>query len=268
MVVLTDSSPWNKAIAARNQRTSPLLKLPDELRNRIYGYVLGNRTWDVGYCHEKRDCEDKVYEVFRLYENFRLYEKFRLYEETEPNHYRTKSSFGSPLLEVSRQIHSEAWLLFFSHSKFAARRSMSFFLWLESLPDVARLAISSVDLGDIRLPIQIEGDSIVVSVYDALYPRTSFSPIDVQQRPASDSSWDHDIFDSLGDLYRRLPGLKNLHLTVNLVHGSQLASHQLLDSLYIGISDEEVKANLRLELAKIFALPDVHVNADLILPQI
>jgi len=85
MVVLTDESPWKQAMYARrstnmhlaliltmhsslrNQRTSPLLKLPGEIRDTIYGYVLGNPRWYVGNSQKKQDAEDNAYVMFNLY---------------------------------------------------------------------------------------------------------------------------------------------------------------------------------------------------------
>lgn len=53
--------------ALRNQRTSPLLKLPGEIRDTIYGYVLGNPRWYVGNSQKKQDAEDNAYVMFNLY---------------------------------------------------------------------------------------------------------------------------------------------------------------------------------------------------------
>ncbi|KAI4613386.1 uncharacterized protein J4E87_009853 [Alternaria ethzedia] len=248
MVVLTDSSPWKEAIAARNQRTSPLLKLPGELRNRIYGYVLGTPTWYVGNSHQKRDANDNVYEVFQLY------------EETQRGHYRTKPSFGPPLLGVSRQIHLEAWPLLYALSTFQVGHSRPFFIWIESLPDVARLAVSSVSLGEMTLKDHVDDPSVDFDLDDNDYPRTSFPPLDIHQVPAIQSHWDYNIFASLGDLYWKLPGLKHLRMTVRVYYGRYRQGFQ-----YRRVEDEEMEAKLRPELAQVFALPDVHVDVEFVL---
>jgi len=53
--------------AMRNQCTSPLLKLPGEIRNTIYEYVLRNPRWYVGNSQKKQDAEDNAYVMFNLY---------------------------------------------------------------------------------------------------------------------------------------------------------------------------------------------------------
>jgi len=239
--------------ALRNQRTSPLLKLPGEIRNRIYGYVLGNPRWYVGTCYKKRGIEGDNVEVPRLY------------EETTPGHYNWVASFVPPLLSVSRQIHLETWLLLYSQSTFVVgRRPRSFFLWIASLPDLARLAIISLDLGILRLPSRLQGNDIVLYIHDDFYPRTSSPRIETDQRPANSSSPRHNVFASVGDMYGKLPSLKHLYLTVYWVGLSRIVQgdHQELVITCVGNEIEGVKAKLRPELAKTFELPDVHVHVD------
>ena len=238
--------------AARNQRMSPLLKLPGELRNRIYGYVLGNSTWYVGHCYEKQDEEGNFYEVFRLY------------EETQPGRHKTKSSFGSPLLGVSRQIHLEAWPLRYSLSTFQVGYPGSFFFWINSLPEVARLAVASVSLAKLALHGRVHGTSVDLDVSDALYPRTSFPPLDIhqiRQAPTLASSWEYNVLTSLGDVYWRLPGLKHLHLIVKVTYGEFQGFH----APYRRVEDQDIEAKVRSTVANVFALPNVHVDSDVLL---
>ncbi|KAI4641881.1 uncharacterized protein J4E78_010311 [Alternaria triticimaculans] len=252
MVVLTDSSPWKQAIALRNQRTSPLLKLPGEIRNTIYGYVLGHPVWYVGNSHEKRDAEGNVYEIFRLY------------EETQPGRHKPRASFGPSLLGVSRQIHLEAWPLFYSSSTFVVGNPRLFFFWIDSLPEVARLAVASVSLAKLALHGRVNGTSVDLDVSDALYPRTSFPPLDIhqiRQAPTLASSWEYNVLTSLGDVYWRLPGLKHLHLTVKVTYGEFQGFH----APYRRVEDQDIEAKVRSTVANVFALPNVHVDSDVLL---
>jgi len=235
--------------AARNQRMSPLLKLPGELRNRIYGYVLGHLVWYVGNSHQKRDAEGNVYEIFLLW------------EETHSGRRKPKPSFGPSLLGVSRQVHLETWPLLYSSSTFVVGNPRSFFFWIDSLFEVARLAVTSVSLGKVVLNKRVNGTSVDLHVPDALYPRTSFPPLDIHQGVhdlASDSSWEYNVLTSLGNLYRELTGLNRVQLTVKVTYGEFQGFHVP----YRRVEDQDIEAKVRAIVADVFALPNVHVDSE------
>jgi hypothetical protein len=80
--------------AQQNQRNSPLLRLPAELRNRVYGYALGGAVWDAD---ETRHPPHKLSFDRRI---------------------EQKHSLG--LLHVSRQIFEETRLLPFQLGTFSS----------------------------------------------------------------------------------------------------------------------------------------------------
>jgi len=238
--------------AALNQRTSPLLKLPGEIRNRIYGYVLGHPVWYVGNSHQKRDAEGNVYEIFLLY------------EETQPGRRKPKPSFGPSLLGVSRQVHLETWPLLYPSSTFVVGNPRSFFFWIDSLPEVARLAVTSISLAQVALNGRVNDSSVDLDVPDALYPRTTYPPLDIHQGIQdlkSDSSWEYKVLTSLGNLYRKLPGLKHVQVTVKLTYGEYQGAYVPFSY----VEDEDIEAKVRAIVADVFALPNVHVDVKVVL---
>ena len=244
--------------AALNQRTSPLLKLPGELRNRIYGYVLGKAEhWLVENPDAHLHAEGCSRTVFRIHVIV-----------DEPNHL-VKPTFGSTLMDVSRQIHEEAWTLLYARGTFKVRWVDSFYLWLVSLPGAARSAIASVDLGYISMPGRKDGSRMVAYVQDNHYLRTTFPQLDISKVIRNDPFWNSYLWDSVGDICGQLPGLQHLHLTIRvdwtLPIPSDYVNYQRLDTPYDGVERAEVVAQLRQELAKVFELPNVHVDIDLIL---
>jgi len=243
--------------AALNQRTSPLLKLPGELRNRIYGYVLGKADWFIGNHDVLYDAEGCNRTVFRIR------------EMVDQQNHLVKPTFGSTLMGVSRQIHEEAWTLLYARSTFRVGLVVSFFLWLVSLPEVARSAIASVNLGHISMPGRKDGSHMVEYVHDNYYLRTIFPRLDIPQETRQNPFWNVYLWDSVGDIYGQLPGLQHLYLTIrvdwSLPISGDYADNQRLDTPYDGVERAEVVAQLRQELAKVFELPDVHVDIDLVL---
>lgn len=89
----------------RNQRESPLLRLPAELRNKVYTYVLGGREIEL-CCNESCGCGGR-----------RRYGRVPRGKQGPVSHY-PRSLLA--LLETCHQVHGEARLLPFSSNMFLA----------------------------------------------------------------------------------------------------------------------------------------------------
>jgi hypothetical protein len=104
--------------ARQNQRDSPLLRLPAELRNQIFRYALGGETWNF---------------VVR-----------------ESNRHRVRNCSGFQhalaLLAVCRQIYAETALLPFSLGSFSFNDSDDFEIWLKALNSAQRNEVSVVGI--------------------------------------------------------------------------------------------------------------------------
>lgn len=103
MTKLSSSSSLTQCRAIRNQRESPLLKLPAELRNRIYGYVLGR---DPMHIHLS------IHQAISL-----VPEQEYLYDRATPAQIRYSRQLLA-ITETCRQIHTEAQFMLFSLNEF------------------------------------------------------------------------------------------------------------------------------------------------------
>ncbi|KAF2253363.1 hypothetical protein BU26DRAFT_399624, partial [Trematosphaeria pertusa] len=93
-----------------NQRESPLLRLPAELRNKIYSYVLGGRLWEL--------------------------------KDTLTAGSREKNSMS--LLRVCRQINAETASLPFELGTFSFESLSALMQWSQRMPPKQRDAVRSV----------------------------------------------------------------------------------------------------------------------------
>jgi len=121
-----------------NADTSPFLKLPPEIRSRIYDYVFGsNLVYIDPYLHTEQKSKRVGYEISKCtceYDHTRLSPRVRAYEHdawiertctdvcqscTSSDAQRTTAlDFSLPLLQVSRQIYHEAALKPFQQASF------------------------------------------------------------------------------------------------------------------------------------------------------
>ncbi|KAI4648275.1 hypothetical protein J4E93_004687 [Alternaria ventricosa] len=110
-------------IARQNQRNSPLLRLPAEIRNLIFGYALGGRTFHISH---------------------------NIYQDVTKNTNVSKNTSVSKnalaLLAVCRQVFAETALLPFSSNTFSAIHPQVFNMWIEDFPSVFAEAVTSVRL--------------------------------------------------------------------------------------------------------------------------
>ncbi|KAI4915817.1 hypothetical protein J4E90_004263 [Alternaria incomplexa] len=104
-------------IARQNQRDSPLLRLPAEIRHLIFGYALGGKTFYIH--HDDRQGIAKN---------------------------ETVSKNTLALLAVCRQVFAETALLPFSSNTFSATHPQVFNMWIEDFPSVFAEAVTSVRL--------------------------------------------------------------------------------------------------------------------------
>ncbi|KAI4926058.1 uncharacterized protein J4E92_006795 [Alternaria infectoria] len=104
-------------IARQNQRNSPLLRLPAEIRHLIFGYALGGKTFHIDYNE---------------------------YQGIAKNMTVSKNTLA--LLAVCRQVFAETALLPFSSNTFSAIHPQVFNMWIEYFPSVFAEAVTSVRL--------------------------------------------------------------------------------------------------------------------------
>lgn len=108
---------WLHDRAQQNQQQSPLLRLPAELRNKIFAYTLGGKTFKIipGY-----------YDI--------------------PTMNATNSKYALALLQVCRQIYAETTLLPFSINTFSASSPHSLKRWVERLHPARAQSITWIRL--------------------------------------------------------------------------------------------------------------------------
>ncbi|KAF1839924.1 uncharacterized protein K460DRAFT_349413 [Cucurbitaria berberidis CBS 394.84] len=110
----------NTKVAQRNKAVSPLLRLPAELRNHIYGYVLGGKS----ICLTSSDgvCIGEIAPCLTPPESG--------YNGNEEEHGALQ------LLYVCRQVHAEARLLIFSLNVFRYSKPLPHLeLWKQKQPE-------------------------------------------------------------------------------------------------------------------------------------
>ncbi|KAG9188226.1 hypothetical protein G6011_02149 [Alternaria panax] len=108
--------------ARRNQRDSPLLRLPPELRYMIFEHALGGKTYEIRY--DRKSVMAKNTAV---------------------------SKHALALLSVCRQVFAETALLPFSSNKFSVLHPLIFNVWIESLCPVFAEVITSVRINLVPL---------------------------------------------------------------------------------------------------------------------
>ena len=113
----------------RPQPTSPLLRLPGEVRNMIYAYVFSDLKWSIA--RREAWVYTKIGDPIKCYPTKRC-EYFRY----EPNDYRIFA-----LTQTCRQIRAESRLLPYKYASYWATRSVVFSNWLMGLNMDAREAI-------------------------------------------------------------------------------------------------------------------------------
>ncbi|KAF2035773.1 hypothetical protein EK21DRAFT_106617 [Setomelanomma holmii] len=103
----------NESITTRNQRLSPLLCLPAELRLKIYENVLGGRSLIPSFFRDSPRSEPRLV-VYQMYTNR---SGKLLHKEIDP---------PSQVLLVSRQVNAEAALLPFKLNEFVLKNVPAF----------------------------------------------------------------------------------------------------------------------------------------------
>lgn len=114
------SDDRQKPIMERNRAASPLLRLPPEVRNRIYEFVLGGHriivdytphdheyTTQVEYTHNEHGAKKRI-ETRRLRNHFGGGLKHRIVDDKRD---RGSTTLHLGLLRVCRQVYEEAALL-------------------------------------------------------------------------------------------------------------------------------------------------------------
>ncbi|KAJ4372367.1 hypothetical protein N0V83_004141 [Neocucurbitaria cava] len=121
-----------------NQKNSPLLRLPGELRNRIYEYALGGHLVEpvcgLGRLETVKDCQLR----------------YCPYESKKETDYKPWDELLA-LTYVCRQVNQEGRLLVFEINTFQVRKRIAFDAWLLYLKDDQKQAITSVSFGS-RVP--------------------------------------------------------------------------------------------------------------------
>lgn len=157
------NSAWglNKTIAVRNAAKSPLLRLPAEIRLRIYHYALGGKEIHVGahialrpsrtsrriaVCHKETSEWDHISHIRHGGHNLEYdnWTRHRLCNEA-CIHIR-KRGLCLGMLMVCMQIHHEAALFPFSSNTFLITNDESMRVWQASLAPVQLRAVRSLIL--------------------------------------------------------------------------------------------------------------------------
>jgi hypothetical protein len=131
------SAPASK-FTQRNQLETPILRLPAELRNKVYQYIFGDKVIALYVTTNRRYAKGSVRGKCQAL----------IKSNTEPHRsarhdnmpLNGKTSFTFALLKVSRQIHSEARMLPFHLNTFGIPRSDD----LKFLLSVMQLQLSEI----------------------------------------------------------------------------------------------------------------------------
>jgi len=231
-----------------NQSNSPLLKLPGELRNRIYTYILDSGvTWHIT-CH--RD--------YAWRKVSRYHDDCECVLCGDP----TIRAFGSTLHRVSRQIHQETWLLPYALNTFEAdyyggTSIDALVWWLHQLPGPARCAIRSLRLNEGHCG-EITNDVLETRFpvwWTAGHPHRECRVMRMRG-PVEGMR----MVDGVDELYALLPGLERIHLLLNV---SKFAvSWDKPDKVAIQRAKSMAIAQLRPEVERMFGRPEVGVSLD------
>ena len=120
-----------RSALGRPQPTSPLLRLPGEVRNMIYAYVFSDLKWSIA--RREAWVYTKIGDPIKCYPT-KQSECFGY----EPNDYRIFA-----LTQICRQIRAESRLLPYRYASYGAIRSVDFSNWLMGLNMDAREAVHS-----------------------------------------------------------------------------------------------------------------------------
>jgi hypothetical protein len=239
--------------AALNQRSSPFLKLPSEIRNIIYGHALGGTTLVVSFLPSKNENNDEKPE-----------RALRVIEARRCSH-GAGTLLGSALLRVSRQIHEEAWLLPYSQNTFEFNHDEVFFAWLQILHPSAKAAVSSISLGK-AIRAYRTATRLYFKFHLAWFQYSSF--VSLLDSPKVDQ--DHSIHSpyimrGLEVIRNRLPGLKRCHLIVWARIWKQ--NEGLLDpslrTSVLSVAQDETTMKVLQEWVKKLELPNVRMDVEL-----
>ncbi|KXT17434.1 hypothetical protein AC579_5728 [Pseudocercospora musae] len=138
-----------RAITARNATDSRLLALPAELRNRIYGYVLSGQVLHINSAgHLSVVCISGMdtTAAAKDYEASKITRDLKLCCTLHQRCLEADQQYSTALVQVCREINTEAALLPFSGNTFAMRMAGSLGAFLEGLLIEQRKAITSLHL--------------------------------------------------------------------------------------------------------------------------
>jgi hypothetical protein len=94
----------------RNSVVSPFLRLPGEIRNKIYGFIVGDHHLQVGYTPHQHGIETIKGKRYRTHVGGGFFN--RLAARGKNHHrYQEAQSLHLGLLRVCRQVYGEAALL-------------------------------------------------------------------------------------------------------------------------------------------------------------
>ncbi|KAF7190311.1 hypothetical protein HII31_08642 [Pseudocercospora fuligena] len=138
-----------RATTARNATDSRLLALPAELRNRIYGFVLSGQVLHINNAgHLSVVCVANMDTTAAAedYEASKITENLELCCNLHKRCFRADQQYSTALLQVCREINTEAALLPFSGNTFVMTMAGSLGAFLEGLHIKQRKAIQSIHL--------------------------------------------------------------------------------------------------------------------------
>lgn len=94
----------------RNSAVSPFLRLPGEIRNKIYGFTLGDHHLWVGYTPHENKTKTIKHQRYKVHIGGGLYNRLAGHEQ---KYYRQQEvrTLHLGLLRVCKQVYGEAALL-------------------------------------------------------------------------------------------------------------------------------------------------------------
>ncbi|KAL8721886.1 MAG: hypothetical protein Q9225_001522 [Loekoesia sp. 1 TL-2023] len=135
-----DTPATQRKAMERNSASSPLLRLPSEIRNKIYEYALGGNHLEVDY-----EPHEHKYKTIKK-QRYRTHYGGGLYHECAGEGDDIPSSLHLGLLRVCRQIYGEAALLPYALNTFVFESDWVMKRCFETLRPVQKRAMGKVSI--------------------------------------------------------------------------------------------------------------------------
>ncbi|KAK4504640.1 hypothetical protein PRZ48_002601 [Zasmidium cellare] len=150
---LSEINMATQQITSSNDSTSRLLKLPPEIRNRIYHFLLGGHDVHVNLAQSSNwlyicQAPTKEDEVFEQHKTTQTAPRFlHQHSACEPavEHHPLSEAISLPVLRTCRKIHHEASLMPFSSNTFIIRDLSRLSRFIQRLTPVQQRAVQHLE---------------------------------------------------------------------------------------------------------------------------